>query len=166
MFQALDGTRVLLRVAGYEFPHHKGRSTPAEVDFDANWLLVQGEIQTPDDEGWQFCDPCMLTWEAKGFGLWLAQAAGVAPPEVLVGDAEPVLSWEPNQIGFLEPNLEWSLRERDDVLVTVDLVLSLEALPPWVDGRGPFTIPLTLHRDDLAEAAVRWLEEVSHYPYR
>ena len=47
-------------------------------DWDANWLVIRGDVHLPDERHWHFLDPCLTTWEA-------AELAGQQPPPVVEG---------------------------------------------------------------------------------
>jgi hypothetical protein len=76
---SLDGTSIDLRPIRYQFGANP-QALPG-TDWDANWLIIQGEVHTADGASWTFIDPCLTTWEAREFGAWLRGVAGgiVAP---------------------------------------------------------------------------------------
>ncbi len=41
------------------------------TDWDANWLVVRGQVTTADALDWSFTDPCLTTWEAQELSAWL-----------------------------------------------------------------------------------------------
>jgi hypothetical protein len=63
-----DGASVELRLAGYLF-----RTAPAagEQDWDANWLVIDGDVHTANGESWQFTEPCLTTWDVRDLAAWL-----------------------------------------------------------------------------------------------
>lgn len=72
-----DGARVALRPTDYQFGHG---SAPPD-DWDANWVLVRGEVRTAAGESWSFHDPCLTTWACVELLRWLSAASrgDVAP---------------------------------------------------------------------------------------
>ena len=42
----------------------RGGTPGSNAGWDANWLVVRGEIGTSDGRSWSFTDPCLTTWEA------------------------------------------------------------------------------------------------------
>jgi hypothetical protein len=63
-----------LHPAGYQF-----EVTPATADeeeWDANWLMICGNVRTADSRRWAFLDPCLTTWEARSLSAWLRAVAG------------------------------------------------------------------------------------------
>src|SRR5262249_60717551 len=74
-----DGARVELRLLRYQFPD-RAAAGPGR-DWDANWLVVRGDIRCADGREWSFEDPCLTTWEARllGRGLHEGVAGAVAP---------------------------------------------------------------------------------------
>ena len=74
-----DGASVALRPTGYQF----GRGSLVRGDWDANWLLVHGEVRTSTREAWSFDDACLTTWDTVSLRTWL-RAAGqgeIAPTD-------------------------------------------------------------------------------------
>ena len=64
---------------GYEFSElgsaRRGGTPGSHVDWDANWLVVRGEVRTSDGRSWSFTDPCRMTWEGERLSWWLHAAA-------------------------------------------------------------------------------------------
>jgi hypothetical protein len=126
-------------------------------DWDANWLMIQGDVHTSDGRQWAFADPCLTTWEARSLSAWLH---GVADGDGAV---------ERRPIAFTEPNLAFSLDDHRAGRVNLRVCFSHEALPPWVphdhDGwqAGEYVLILDISRDDLAQAAKAW--DVEHEPF-
>ncbi|WP_322779944.1 hypothetical protein [Frankia sp. Cas4] len=158
------GASVELRPVRYQF--HSVRSDTDGDRWDANWLVVRGDVQAPDGRGWSFTDPCLTTWEARGLAHWLHRVAtgqvtrSPAPDE----DADDVLS-------FTEPNLAFSLHERDLHTAHLRLHLSAEAAPPWTaqDARwhwSAFYLPLHLGIDEIRDAAEQWERDLAPFPTR
>ena len=158
------GVRVDLKISGYQFPSMAGAGV--EYDFDANWLVVSGHVARPDGSSFRFQDPCLLTDEAVEMGSWLAAAAGGSYSAVDHWDWERELPR--GMLGFLEPNLAWSVQRLSQDSISLRLHLWAEAAPPdarpdW--GRKYFVV-LTLTRDELAAAAAAWTEEIKAFPRR
>lgn len=136
-----------LRPAGYQYPSTAG-------GWDGNWLLVRGEVGTPDGRAWSFTNPCLTTWEARSLGEWLR---AVAENDVPVTSAEP--------FGFTEPNLALSLADRSDDRYTVCIHLAQDSRPPW-QPEGACLLPLRLGCEELLCGADEWNRELAAFPPR
>jgi hypothetical protein len=158
-----DAASLELSVSGYQFPDIVGHG---EGDWDANWLRVHGTVTQADGKTWAFDDPCLTTWEAEALGTWLADvAAGIVPPSPFGTD-------EPEQIlMFTEPNIAFSVEQRTADRVLVRVHLSLEALPPWLQGKNRFDmfgcfVVLNVSLAELGRAADDWKLELTRFPQR
>jgi hypothetical protein len=153
-----DGSTLALRPLRYQFPGAHTRDAGGQ--WDANWLVVAGEVSTPDG-AWSFTDPCLTTWEARTLGAWLrAVARCPARPEGGAG-GDP-----PPEVDFTEPVLAFG-RSGDDGRGTVGLRvrLTLEALPPW-QARGEYVLTLRLPAGALLQAADEWEHDLAPFPER
>ena len=156
-----DGAVVELRPTGYQFPRHvpQGRD-----DWDANWLLIAGQVRTSDGQSWKFSDPCLTTWEARSLGNWL--------DGVVSGDIEPApFSGTGDEVLFLftEPNLAFSLPTRTSTHAAIRVHFSLESSPPWVPDDGDMFdvfVCVELPLADVAAAVATWTEELANFPER
>jgi hypothetical protein len=137
--------------------------TPAvgdEKDWDANWLMIHGDVRAADGRQWAFLEPCLTTWEARSLSAWLH---GVA-----VGDGAA----ERRHIAFSEPNLAFSLDGHRAGRMRLRVCFSHEVLPPWAsrdhDGwqAGEYVLVLDISREDLAHAANAWDLEYEQFPER
>lgn len=153
-----DGASITLHPAAYQF-----EVTPAsggERDWDANWLMIQGDIRTGDGRPWTFLDPCLTTWEARRLSAWLH---GVAADDGTAGRPD---------IAFTEPNLSFSLDGHCAGRVRLRVHFSHEALPPWAprghEGwqAGEYVLALDISQEDLAHAASAWDLENEQFPER
>jgi hypothetical protein len=158
-----DGALLELRPIGYQF----GANPQAEVgaDWDANWLVVHGDVRTAEGHGWSFTDPCLTTWEAREIGSWLR---GVVAGLVAPATERPE---EADLLCFTEPNVALSLVGRSEGRVQVRVHLSLEALPPWLgEGVRPdifaYFVGFDLSIDALAVAAEEWDRDCERFPVR
>jgi hypothetical protein len=159
-----DGAAVELRPTGYEFP----RPTGQPGDWDANWLVVHGEVRTAAGEAWAFDHPCLTTWEARELARWLrAVAAGdVSATEAPTEDSAGMLV-------FTEPNLGFSVASSGAEDVVVRAHLSLEAVVgrPGADLDASydlyaFSLPLRVGRAHLVAAAQEWEQGLARFPER
>jgi hypothetical protein len=154
--------RVSLVPVTYQFPAH--RSVGPGRDWDANWLMIRGEVRHPDGSTWTFTDPCLTVWEAHDLGDWLqAVADGAVAPRA--GTEAPA------GICFTEPDLAVSLLDRSETRCVLAVHVSLEALPPWLQGEGSpgnpsCTVALTLRPDDVVRAVAQWRQELRAFPIR
>ncbi|HEU4676614.1 MAG TPA: hypothetical protein VFS29_11530 [Motilibacteraceae bacterium] len=163
-----DGTQFELRPVRYQFAGVRG--SRCGRDWDANWLVIRGDVQLADRRSWSFEDPCLTTWEARELAAWLrGVASGAVQPTPFEGGGEE-RTWM-----FTEPNLALSLAARDDVTATVRVHLSLEARPPWLAGDDPgedpgelfeFFVEVTAPLNVVAQAADDWTAELATFPER
>lgn len=167
LLTSLDGASLELRPTGYEFAQPTRGSNWGDDEWDPNWLVVHGVVRTAQGDVWSFDDPCLTTWEARELAVWLRDAA---EGRVVAADAPTEDS--PGLLGFVEPNLGFSIARVDDSAVVVRAHLSAEAVTDR-PGEGPdqwalyaYSVPLTLGRDDLLAAARVWEEELSPFPKR
>ncbi len=161
---SVDGASVDLRPLRYEFP---GIAGAGHGDWDANWLVVGGEVRLADGRAWSFSEPCLTTWEARALGSWLrgVVTGKVRPTAFDGGDGDGEESLET----FTEPNIALSLAARSDDAAVVRVHLSLESRPPWLaDGFDIFgffvSLDVPLHA--LAAAADEWDRELAAFPVR
>lgn len=153
---------VRLRPVRYQFP--SSAKPGAERDWDANWLVIEGQVRTHEGQEWSFSDPCLTTWEARSLSGWLRSvAAGTVEPTAWGSGDEPILM-------FTEPNVAFTLAERDAQTVSLRIHLSLEARPPWltVDDVDLFEyfVVITLPPGDVAAAADEWDRQIAEFPER
>lgn len=151
-------SRFWLVVSGYQYPGLPGEGPQ---DWDANWLIIQGEVELPDGRRSSFVDPCLTTWEADDLGAWLRR---VSRGEALTApDRGPAVE-------FLEPNLGFRAMQGEDGRIELRVYLSLEAEPPWVMEGAPGVhrnyVTMDLTREQLADAAEAWLAECREFPAR
>ena len=156
-----DGAVVELQPLRYEFG-----PSPEPRDWDANWLVVAGQVALPDGRSWAFTEPCLTTWEARALGSWLrAVGDGDVAPTAFDGDEDDL------SLAFTEPDLALSLASRNVAVSVVRLHLSYGARPPWPsDPDGPWVVAsfveLRLTPDALAAAVASWDHELAPFPVR
>ncbi|NCT92576.1 hypothetical protein GXB85_16705 [Cellulomonas sp. APG4] len=152
-----DGVTFTLRPLRYEFPE----LAPTEPDdWDANWLVLRGELHVPGHVPWSFEDPSLTTWDAAHLTRWLRRVAS--------GQAAP---GRHATLEFVEPDLAFSLAAVEAGLVTVRVHLALEARPPWSpapddDVLDPYAVDVTTTCAGLARAVEEWEREVAAFPVR
>ncbi|WP_445227819.1 WapI family immunity protein [Corynebacterium sp. H128] len=78
-----DGTQLTLAVHGCELPNPQ---PPGAYGWDANWLIVSGDLTLSDGRHHSFMDTCLMTWEAaklhewlQGGGVWICPRPGAGP---------------------------------------------------------------------------------------
>ena len=158
-----DRASVDLEISAYEFPERQARGPQ---DWDANWLVVRGEIVLADGTGWSFREPCLTTWDAERLGAWLEKAAAGEIAPSLEDDEDGLV------LVFLEPNLGFSVESRTAGMIRLRVHLSLESLPPWLRNaedrpdHHAYCVLLDMLAADLASSADRWLRETKRYPPR
>lgn len=159
-----DGAEVALRPIRYESPSI--RSTGQDWDWDANWLVIRGEVISDDGKRWSFEEPCLTTREARELAQWLrAVVAGDVIPSQFDGRSYERL------LTFTEPNLALSLEGRTDDRARIRVHLSLEALPSWLDYEErpemyEYFVVLDVNHSDLARAINDWEKELTAFPER
>lgn len=158
-----DGTVVELQPLRYQFPAAAGAGPQ---DWDANWLVIRGDVHLPDGRRWHFQDPCLTTWEAAELAGWLRS---VAAGEV---EAHPLPPDEDRLLAFTEPNLGFSLGSTGEGASQIRVHFSLEAAPPW--SRPPeadaelydFFVIVSTTVADLTRAVDEWDGERAAFPPR
>ena len=162
-----DGASVDLRPVCYEYEQEPAADSAGEGEpvWDANWLVIRGQVRAADGREWTFRDPCLTTWEAERLLEWL-QALGC-------GEVRKALA-------FTEPNLGFRVDAQDDERVRLRVHFSAESLPPGLrtpdartpDARTPgrrtagYDVPLDVGRADLADAARTWAVDCQAFPLR
>lgn len=153
-----DGAHLVLSIVRYQFPNLRGQGVQ---DWDANWLVVAGDLLLPDRRTHSFSDPCLTTWEARELAGWLGDVAE-GDSEVSPGDAPGLV--------FTEPCLAFAACRDGLGQVELRVYLSLEAEPPFVMAgeRGIHTnyVPFRLSREALTKAAREWAVETARFPVR
>jgi hypothetical protein len=156
-----DGAVVELGPTGYQFPD---TVADGQGDWDANWLVIAGQVRLSDGRSWAFTDPCLTTWEARSLGDWLwGVVSGVVVPTPFCGTGDEVLKV------FTEPNVALSLARRTSSHATVRVHFSLESSPPWVTDDGDmfnFFVSVEMPLAGLAAAVATWTEELAKFPER
>ncbi|MCM3921542.1 hypothetical protein ND748_07660 [Frankia sp. AiPs1] len=153
------GARIDLRIVDYQYPEIAGDGTGK--DWDANWLVVAGDVVAEDGRGWSFLDPCLTSWEAREIGDWLRGVVdGSVTPTPLDGGGAGRL------LAFTEPNLAFSFADRTDDAVVIRVYLSLESGPPWPTERGDYFLLVTMQVTHLALAIKDWDRMLAAHPDR
>ncbi len=154
-----DGARVALRPTGYQF----SQGSASRGDWDANWLLVRGQVRTPTGRSWSFHDPCLTTWECVELLDWLTAASrGDILPSEAPAEGEGLLA-------FTEPNLAFSVAEISAGDLVIRVHLSLESAPSGPDQTWDLyecEVPLKVAGTELLGAAEQWRADISPYPAR
>jgi hypothetical protein len=159
-----------LSVTGYEF-------SGGGDSWDRNWLNTEGAVRC-GDRRWAFTSPCLQAHEAQRIADWLESAASDAVS--LVDDAVLAQAWDNSNSGrdnqhqvltFMEPDLAFTLREKDDEFVVLRAHLAHAAADPELpdDDRmaePPPWIQVRMSRQDLFRAAQAWRQELEPWPAR
>lgn len=160
-----NGALVELRPTGYQF-RQAGRTgagradSTAEsyADWDANWLMIRGDVRAADGRSWSFTDPCLTTWEAERLSAWL---------DAVSRDAE-----DRDAAVFTEPNISFFIDGRDRDRVRMRVRFSHESLPGWQPGdtagwqAREYLVALEVSTADLAGAVRAWDRERQAFPAR
>jgi hypothetical protein len=160
-----DRALVELRPTGYQFSRAGGTETESAdctaesyADWDANWLVIRGDVTAADGRSWSFTDPCLTTWEAERLSMWLdAVSRDAADRDVAV---------------FTEPNVSFFVDGRDGDWVRMRVRFLHESLPGWLP-RGvagwqadEYFVALEVSTADLAGVARAWDRERRAFPAR
>jgi hypothetical protein len=158
-----DGALFELRPVGYQFPSLG--SSGGSYHFDANWLIIRGNVTMTDGRCWCFEEPCLTTGEARQIVRWMRNVAeGTVEPSVID-------SFEEYLLFFTEPNLAFSLEDHNANQARIRIHFSCEALPPWLIGATQpdvfdFFIVLDVEHKHLLDAATQWKTELMAFPER
>jgi len=158
-----DGACVELRPVQYQFGPST-RPNDGEFDFDANWVVVDGHVRTPEGTEYSFRDLCLLTDEMRRISRWLSAVADHRVPPMPLPLDESRLST------FTEPNVAFSVSADHQNEVRLRVHLSLESGPPSLGAERSdlyeYFVELTLTPDDLEVAAASWDVEIAAFPRR
>jgi hypothetical protein len=151
-----DGASVELRPISYQFGGMS--AVAADPVWDANWLVIRGDVRTADGRCWTFSSSCLTTWEAAELSQWLHG--------VLDGDGE---IGKPT--AFTEPNLAFLIEDYHNDGVRLRVRFSHESLPDWIrDFAGwqsaEYLVVLEVSHADMAQAAQAWDRERQAFPAR
>jgi hypothetical protein len=157
---SVDGARLGLRVVGYQFPDPGVLpNTGGDFDYDASWLVIEGQVATAEGRSWAFEDPCLLVPEARELGSWLQIAAA--------GTFGRYRKRDGATLEFLEPNLTFALRRHTVERAVLRVGFSHESAPdPQPESPGAFQVLLRLSSAALRRAADAWAQEVAAFPPR
>lgn len=76
-----------LNVERYQFPEI------VDDEWDSNWLVITGNA-TLNGKSWQFCDPCLTTFELASLVEWLGQVTSGSNVKKNLFFTEPNLDFE------------------------------------------------------------------------
>lgn len=159
-----DGASVELRPTGYEFPD----AAAERGDWDANWLVVHGEVRTAEGATWTFDHPCLTTWEALRIRDWLRAAA-----EGMVRPVDAPKEGSEGLLEFTEPNLGFSVAAVDDHELLLRVHLSLESLAgrPGAEDQSwselyAYSVTVKMRRLEVLDAAQAWEDDLTPFPER
>jgi len=185
------GRALELRVVGYQFPVPQLSEEQRRLDtraWDANWLVISGEVRADQNLSWSFQDSCLTTWEAGELVDWLGQvgtgaavlATDVVPHQRPSRRADTGISAEGNSgdwpselsdrgwLTFTEPNLSFAVMGYGRH-VDLRVRLSAESGPPPVDptkGMGWYELPLDVSVAECRAASADLQTELKAFPAR
>ena len=135
-----------LTLIGYQFPELK------DEPYDSDWLNVRIDVRHPDGS-WSTTDPALLTYEVQELANWFRDLAAGKRTK--------------RNLGFLEPCLEFDLRQSEGSVETLEVTLAHEFRPPWsTEFEDKFEMTFPLASIDLVEAAESLERELARYPQR
>jgi len=153
-----EGSGFELAIVGYQFPEIE------QSPYDSNWLLVSIRVKHPRGS-WETTGPFLRTTDVAQLATWFDAVALEAPMinrETWIESGRPQLAGFPNlrlfdSMEFLEPNLRFTLVERNPESAVVRVYFELEARPGWAAssavGREDLYVDLRLSPSDLKSAA-------------
>jgi len=141
-----NGATFDLMIEGYQFPEI------TTDDWDSNWLMVCGQVKHPQG-AWNFCDPCLTTFELEQLAEWFD---GVAKGNV-----------DSDNGYFTEPNLHFEYVTMP--ISAIQVTFAHESAPPWLGREERFDgaiirFPLTLNDSGAASRSLRAI--LSKFPAR
>jgi hypothetical protein len=138
---------LLLRVVRYEYPEHtQTNKQNCQFDWDANWLVLLGEITNQTGMTLSFTKSCLTTLEAIKLGHWLQHADQFSGY---------------TRLQFTEPYLQFSATHRGS-LVT----LSVKFQSGTQYGVNSISTDISIDVKDLVRAGKQWLAELECFPLR
>ena len=159
-----DGASIEIRPTAYQFSANP--RAQVGTDWDANWLVVRGDVKTASGFRWTFVDPCLTTWEARELAAWLRGVVDglVAPAHRLVQQC-----WAPSVHRAKHRAPFGALVKTQRARVRFHF--SLDALPPWLDGRDrpglfEYLLVFDVSTKDLAAAAEECDDDCKPFPVR
>ena len=130
LLKSKDGSEFELNLLGYEDPIK-----------ERDWFIVLIRVITPK-ESWTTTHPCLQVKEVQWIHKWFNNIAEGK-------DVEPALE-------FIEPNLEFVIRERNSNLATIRIYFRAECRPQWAlklsGDQVDIWVDLILEPDDLKSA--------------
>lgn len=155
-------TSVEIEVLGYQFP--RVRPTASEFDWDANWLVVQGNVKL-GARAWSFSDPCLTTVEAVELGEWLRRVANSSDEQPINGRLG-----DRRFCRFVEPNISVELDFVAQSVVSLVWLFAQESAPPGATDEERYglgvPVPVTVSSGLLIQEAVEWAESLRSFPVR
>jgi hypothetical protein len=152
-----DGASLSLAPLAYEFPEMVPQSSD---DWDANWLVVRGEVVLADGRSWRFTHPCLATWDVAKLAAFLEDiGAGRLSP----GDPES----DEFQLEFTENLVAFELAELSADHVEIEVTLASEARPPWIeDIHEGYVLSLRSTLAELTQAVESLHRHLERFPHR
>lgn len=137
-----------MEILGYQFPRLENEP------YDSDWLNITIRVKHPRGS-WTATDPSLLTYEVERLADWLEAIA----------DGQRVDS----DTGFLEPNLNFELRENDGTK-KLRVYFELESRPSWAatDGAGmeDLWVEFSVRPEILRSAAKSLRSQLEKFPTR
>ncbi len=167
-----NGTSVKLMIDGYQFPG----AVPAHArDWDANWLVITGEVSATHGHDWRFHGCSLTTWEVDELTAWLRSvsrcevpAADEVPPSAYVVSDWPGHATDAGWLTFTEPSLSFAVGGYYGLMVHLLVGLGHESAPPAVDTDRPSWCRVTVVMAALQvqDAGDALQAELAAYPAR
>jgi len=143
-----ENTEFELEILGYQFPRLENEP------YDSDWLNIAIRVKHPRGS-WTATDPSLLTYEVERLADWLEAIA----------DGQRVDS----ETGFLEPNLNFELRENNGAK-KLRVYFELESRPSWAaaDGAGmeDLWVEFSVRPEILRSAAKSLRSQLEKFPTR
>lgn len=168
----LNGTSVRLTINGYQFP----RKVPAGAeDWDANWLLIAGEVSAAHGRDWSFHGSPLTTWEVDKLAAWLLS---VSRGEVPVLDEAPssghvASNWTRHPadaawLTFTEPNLNFAVGGYHGHQVDLLVGFAHDSAPPAAvtDRASWYQVTVAMDAAQVQDAGAALQTELAAHPAR
>lgn len=145
LFKDLDNQSVEFKIVNYQFPENI-----APGDYDSNWLYININVKSKMGD-WEKTDPSLLTSELEELIKWFSNLSNNIYGEV----------------GFIEPNLDFSCIDKSDNSKTIRITFSAESkIPSMKSTEEECFIDFMLSNNELKKIAQELENELAKFPAR
>ncbi len=144
-----DDIQFRLTIIGYQFPEMQTE------EYDSNWLRIRVDVHHPK-ESWSATDSSLLTYEVAELASWVDAVAR--------GDFGEM------KLGFIEPNMRFSLVPEKGHPKAIRVTFGYETSPPSLQGtedaHDGFAVDFPLADLNLPLAAQSLRSQLDRFPQR